>query len=49
MSLQDDIAAVVDRFGAEDVGLVWGLAMTHWESSEARDAFLDAAKTYGMR
>lgn len=44
MSFQDDIAAAVEAFGVEDVGLIWGLGMAPWVSDERRDAFLTAAK-----
>lgn len=44
MSFTEDIAAAVERFGVENVGLVWGLGHVSWKSPEERDAFLDAAK-----
>lgn len=46
MAFQDDIAAAVEVFGVENVGLVWGLGMTQWESPQKRDEFLKAASQY---
>jgi hypothetical protein len=38
----DNLDAVVNSIGTQDVGLVWGLATTPWENEVDRDAFLDA-------
>lgn len=38
----DNIDAIVSAVGIEDVGLIWGLANTPWESAEDRDQFLNA-------
>lgn len=46
--LEEDIAAAVEAFGAENVGLVWGVGTYHWASAEERDGFLHAAKTSGV-
>ncbi len=40
MSFQENLAAAVDAVGFRNVGIVWGLAMTPWESTEQRDEFL---------
>jgi hypothetical protein len=44
--LEEDIAAVVHRFGYQNVGLVWGLGLHGWATAEARDSFLDKAKQW---
>ena len=46
--LEEDIAAAVDAFGVENIGLVWGIGTHHWKSSEERDAFLRAARMSGV-
>ena len=46
MAYMNDIAAAVDAFGTQNVGLIWGLGMIPWESDAARDEFLNAAKNY---
>jgi 2C-methyl-D-erythritol 2,4-cyclodiphosphate synthase len=38
----DNVDAIVSAIGIEDVGLVWGLANTPWQSADDRDKFLDA-------
>jgi hypothetical protein len=38
----ENVDAVVAAIGTEDVGLVWGLATTPWESETDRDMFLSA-------
>ena len=45
---EEDIAAAVDAFGLENVGLIWGIGTHHWSSAEERDAFLKAAKMSGV-
>ena len=47
MAFQDDIAAAMDAFGGENLGIVWGLGMTPWRSDEDRDAFIQSAKELG--
>jgi hypothetical protein len=44
VAFKDDLAAAVDAFGVDDVGLIWGLANVAWESDSQRDAFLATAK-----
>lgn len=46
MAFEDDIAAAVDTFGVQNIGLVWGLGMAQWKSVEERDEFLRAASQY---
>lgn len=46
MAFEDDIAAAVDAFGIDNIGLIWGIGMTTWESPQKRDEFLQAAKRY---
>jgi len=46
MAFEDDIAAAVDAFGVKNIGLVWGLGMAQWESTQQRDEFLKAASQY---
>ena len=47
MAFEDDIDAAVRTFGTKNLGLVWGVALTNWESEQQRDEFLSAAsKTY---
>lgn len=41
----DNIDAVVNAIGVQDVGLVWGLASTHWDNETERDQFLNAIMT----
>jgi len=43
-SFEEDIAAAVNAFGVQDIGLIWGLGLTLWKSDEERDSFLRAAK-----
>jgi len=40
----EDIAAAVDAFGVEPVGIVFGLGMTAWKDDEERDRFLNLVK-----
>lgn len=42
-SLFDNIAAAVEKIGVTQPGIVLGIAMTPWKSTEDRDAFLHAA------
>lgn len=46
--LEEDIAAAVDSFGVQNIGLVWGVGMHHWTSAQERDAFLSAARLSGV-
>lgn len=46
--LEDDIAAAVDAFGVQNVGLVWGLGTHDWTDEQERDSFLKAAKMSGV-
>lgn len=46
--LEEDIAAAVEVFGAENVGLIWGLGTYRWPDAATRDAFLDAVKVAGV-
>jgi hypothetical protein len=41
----ENLDAAVSAVGIEDVGLVWGLAMTPWQSETDRDQFLNAITT----
>lgn len=40
MSFVNNIAAAVDAIGVEAAGVVYGIALTPWESDEERDEFL---------
>lgn len=40
MSFVDDVAAAVDALGVKAAGIVYGIAMTPWESDQQRDEFL---------
>lgn len=40
MSFVNNIAAAVDALGVEAAGVVYGIALTPWESDEERDEFL---------
>jgi hypothetical protein len=40
VSFVEDIAAAVDALGVERAGVVYGIALTHFESPEKRDEFL---------
>lgn len=44
----DNIDAVVNAIGVEDVGVVWGLATAHWENEVERDQFLNAITTQAV-
>lgn len=44
-SFVEDLAAAVDALGPEHVGIVWGIALTDWESAEQRDSFLKSIKS----
>ena len=44
---EEDIAAAVDALGIEPVGIIWGIGMTNWKSSEERDSFLAAITAKG--
>lgn len=46
--LEDDIAAAVDTFGVQNVGLIWGLGMHNWTDQQERDQFLQTAKANGV-
>lgn len=37
----DNIDAVVNKIGTNNVGLVWGLANINWTNDVERDDFLD--------
>jgi hypothetical protein len=36
----ENIAAAVEAFGVEQAGIVYGIALTNWESDQKRDEFL---------
>ncbi len=40
MSFVNNIAAAVDALGVEAAGVVYGIALTPWESDQERDEFL---------
>ena len=40
-SFVNNLDAVVQRLGAENVGVVWGLANVDWANDIERDDFLD--------
>lgn len=40
MSFVDDIAAGVDALGVKNAGIIYGIALTDFESVQARDQFL---------
>jgi len=40
VSFVNNIAAAVDALGVEAAGVVYGIALTPWESDEERDEFL---------
>ena len=40
-SFLKDIAAAADAFGPDKIGLIFGVAMTPWESDDQRDRFLE--------
>jgi nucleoid-associated protein YejK len=40
VSFVDDIAAAVDALGVKAAGIVYGIALTPWESDQQRDEFL---------
>lgn len=44
----ENLDAVVSAIGIEDVGLVWGLAMSPWQSETERDQFLNAITTQAV-
>ena len=44
-SFVTNVAAVVDKLGTKMPGVVIGLALTDWESVEARDEFLNLITT----
>lgn len=44
----ENLDAVVNAIGIEDVGLVWGLANTPWQSADDRDQFLNAITTQAV-
>lgn len=39
-SFLKDIAAAAEAFGPDKIGLIFGVAMTQWESEDQRDRFL---------
>lgn len=41
-SFVDNIDAIVNRIGSDNVGLVWGLANVNWADNIERDNFLTA-------
>lgn len=47
MSFVNNIAAAVDAIGVEAAGVVYGIAMTPWESDQERDEFLNLVSGRG--
>lgn len=41
----DNLDAVVNFIGVDNVGVVWGLANIPWQSADDRDQFLNAITT----
>ena len=41
----NNVNAIVQAIGVQDVGLVWGLANVPWQSDADRDQFLNAITT----
>jgi len=40
MSFVNDVAAGVDALGVQNAGVIYGIAMTDFESTQKRDEFL---------
>lgn len=40
MKFVENIAAAVEALGVEKTGIVYGIALTNWESDQKRDEFL---------